>query len=434
MDRRKITVPVLLVFLCTRGFALGASDTGGDSQTVRDQPVTLRVSAWDVAANPAIELIARSFETKNPGIKIDLIDIPSADYTNKLGIMLNGRTDLDVFWIKDGDAGHSYAQRGRLLELNGYIRRDGIDLADYNGLADHFTFDGSVMALPARMDYYVLFYNKDMFDAAGLPYPSNTMTWDEFETAAGILTRGSGAEKYYGAHFHTWQACVQNWALADGIHTILDRDYAFFKPYYEMVLRMQNRDESVMDYASLLTGNIHYSSAFLAGRVGMMPMGTWLMMTVVEKIKSGESSIRWGVAALPHGPGIPPGYTVGSVTPMAISSVSAKQDAAWEFLRFAAGPEGAALYAATGGIPAHSGSSLLEEIAALEGMPEGLLEALTVRRISLDRPIQAKVMEVNQALDEIHRRIMLNEISLEEGLATMGARSRDIQDRQSISP
>ena len=61
-----------------------------------------------------------------------------------------------------------------------------------------------------------MYYNKDIFDAAGVEYPSNDWTWSDFEKMATELTSGEGANKIYGAHLHTWQAMVQNWGVQDG--------------------------------------------------------------------------------------------------------------------------------------------------------------------------------------------------------------------------
>lgn len=107
---------------------------------------------------------------------VEPIDVPSADYTTKLSVMLNGGSDLDVFWVKDANTLYDLQERGQTADLTSYIERDGVNLADYNGLADGFNFDGKQVALPFRTDYYVLFYNKDIFDAAGVDYPSNDMT------------------------------------------------------------------------------------------------------------------------------------------------------------------------------------------------------------------------------------------------------------------
>ena len=215
--------------------------------------------------------------------------------------------------------------------------------------------------------------------------------------------------------------------MQDGKHTIVDYDtgYDFFKPYYEMALRMQD-EGTVQDYGTLKTGNIHYSGPFAQGTVGMMPMGTWFMSVMIQKVKDGESNVNWGIATLPHAEGVEAGYTVGSMTPLAINAASDKQDAAWELVKFITGEEGAASYAKNGAIPGRSNADAIAEIAEMEGMPADAAEALTVKNISLDRPITDKVGEVNQMLGEEHSLIMLGELSVDEGLAEMAERAAEI--------
>ena len=167
---------------------------------------TLKVSLWDLATQPAFDAVIKAFVDANPGVTVDPIDIPSADYGTKLSVMLNGGSEVDVFWIKDADTIYPIAKRGQMADLSGYISKDGVDLGTYNGLADNFLIDGKQIAIPFRTDYYALFYNKDIFDAAGVEYPSNEMTWTEFEELAKKVTSGEGVDKKYGAHFHTWQA------------------------------------------------------------------------------------------------------------------------------------------------------------------------------------------------------------------------------------
>lgn len=397
--------------------ALEPSDTPGGN---------IQVANWDTATMIYMQPLIDGFEAANPGIKVEIVDIPSADYTTKLSVMLNGGSDVDAFWIKDGDTTRDIANKGQLADLSGYIARDGIDLADFSGLAERFVMDGKTVAIPVSTGYYVLFYNKDIFDAAGEPYPSNDMTWTQWEELCGKLTSGSGTEKKYGGLLHTWQACVQNWGVQDGRHTIMDTDYSFLKPYYEMALRMQDSG-SIMDFATLKTGNIHYSGPFLQGDVATMPMGTWFMTTIIQKKEAGESDVNWGIAALPHPDDVPAGWTVGSVTPFAINEASKNKDAAWEFAKFLASPEGAKIYADGFAIPSRSTDDTLKAIASAEGMPEGAHEALKVQNISLDRPMMDHVAEVNQMLGEQHGLIMLKEVTIDEGLAEMGRLSKEIQ-------
>ncbi|HBI57038.1 MAG TPA: ABC transporter substrate-binding protein [Firmicutes bacterium] len=390
---------------------------------------TLKVSLWDMATQPAFGGVIDGFTKANPGVTIDPIDIPSADYGTKLSVMLNGGSELDAFWIKDADTIYPIAQRGQMVDLSSYIAKNGIDLADYNGLAENFSIDGKQLAIPFRTDYYVLYYNKDIFDAAKVDYPANDMTWSGFEELAKKVTSGSGTDKKYGAHFHTWQACIQNWAVQDGKNTIMATDYGFFKPYYEMALRMQNDDKTCMDFGTLKTSNLHYNSVYPDGSAAMMPMGTWFSATMIDKVNKGESSVNWGIATLPHPEGVEAGNTVGSTTPLAVNAASKNQDLAWEFVKFATGPEGAAIVANLGAIPARLDDATLKTIAAVPGMPEGALEALQVKNIVLDRPIADKVSEVNKMLGDQHALIILGEVTVDEGLSEMAAQSKSIQGK-----
>lgn len=390
---------------------------------------TLKVSGWDMEVSGSLfRAVIDAFTAANPGVTIEAIDIPAADYGTKLSVMLNGGSDVDVFWVKDADTIYPIAGRGQMSDMNSYIQRDGLDLGIYNGQAEDFNIDGKQIGMPFRTDYYTLFYNKDIFDECGVEYPSNDMTWTEFEELAKQVTTGEGVDKKYGAYIHTWQACVENWGVQDGQHTIMDTDYSFFKPYYEMVLRMQ-QEGTIMDYGTVKTSNLTYTGVFSDGSVAMLPMGTWLAATMIEKIKSGESSVNWGIATLPHPDNVEAGYVVGATTPISINSASPNQDLAWEFVKFVCGAEGAAAVAGLGGVPALLDDATLKALTSVDGYPEGALEALQVKNMVRDRPIADKVSEVNQMLGEVHSLIMLGEVSVDEGLADMAEQSKTIQGK-----
>ncbi len=407
--------------------AVQESTPAEETPAASGEQVTIKVAHWDSYTEPSTQMLVDGFEAANPNIKVELIDIASGEYSNKLTVMLNGGNDLDVVWVKDPDNAPSIAERGQLEDLTPYIEKDGVDIAAMNG-SDALKLDGKQVALPVSTGFYVLYYNKDIFDAAGVDYPGNDMTWTEFEELAKKVTSGEGNDKKYGALCQTWQACVQNWAVQDGKHTILDTDYSFMKPYYEMALRMQD-EGTVMDYSTLKTGNIHYSSVFMEGQCAMMPMGSWFMSTMIEKTKAGETSVNWGVATLPHPDGVEAGWTVGSTTPMGVSASSKNKDAAWEFVKYCSGEEGAKIYADCGMIPARMNADTIKALAALDGMPEGLEEALQTKHVAMDRPLEVHSAEVNQMLGEEHSLIMIKELSIDDGLAEMGERSKEIQGK-----
>lgn len=401
-----------------------APESESESQASSGQ-VTIKLSTWDYTTNRDVQENVDAFMKANPDIKVDIIDVPAADYTTKLSTMLNGGSDLDVVMVKDADTTYSLYQKNQLLDLTDYVSADSVDLDAYNGLAKNFNFDGKQYALPFRSSYYVMYYNKDIFDAHNMPYPSNDWTWADFEKMA--MELADPANEVYGAYLHTWQACVVNWALQDGTHTILDYQtgYDFLKPYYEMALRLQDAG-AIQDYGQLKAAKIHYSGAFAQGNVALMPMGSWFMSMMAEKVQSGESKVNWGVATLPHPEGVEPGYVVGASSPIAINAASQKKDAAWKLVKFMTGEEGAEVSATTGDLHARATEETIHQIAQLDGMPEGLEEALKVKHISLDRPVADKVADVNHMIGEEHSMIMLKQDTLDNVLAEMAKRAEDI--------
>ncbi len=407
-----------------------ATSTGSDA--VAQDPVTIKVATWDLDSYQYMKDTADAFVLSNGGaVNVEWIDIASADYTTKLSVMLNGGSDLDLYFVKDADTSLDIAAKGQMLDLTDYIAASGMDLADFNGSAESFYMPGPdgteiLAGLPYRTDYYILYFNKDMFDAANEPYPSNDMTWDEFEAIAKRITTGEGSERKYGALYHTWNACVMNWTFQSGEHTFMDGDYAHMSWMYEIALRMQNDDETCMDYATLSAANIHYSSPFLTGQVGMMPMGSWFINTIISSINNGESDINWGIATIPHPEGVPAGYTIGSGAPTCINPASTKIDAAWSFLEYLSSEEAALMMSEAGALACRSSEATTAALGALDGMPEGAVEALVVKNLIRDRPIEDQAADVNTILGEEHQLIMLGELSIEEGLAEASERVQEL--------
>ena len=411
----------LIVFSLVALMAISSVFAGGSKEAASDNGVkTLTFAVWDYTQNAYLSKAIAAFEAANPDIKIEVQDSPAADYITKLNTQLNGGSDVDLFLIKEADKTKTFYDRGQLANLTPYVEASGIDMSAYNGTDANFTFDGNLYAMPLRTDQYVLFYNKDLFDAAGVPYPDNDMTWAEFEELAAKLTQGEGATKKYGAYFHSWNACVQNWGVQDGKHSIMSGDYEFFKPYYEMVLRMQEAG-TCMSFAQIQASGLSYTDIFAQGQVAMLPMGSWLINTMVARNLSGESDVNWGVAVVPHADDVPAGYTVGATTPICINNASKNKDAAWKFASFLSGPEGAQIMAENGQIPALSGEGYLETFASVEGMPEGVMDGLYAINISPDRPAKDRVTEIDQMLLAEHQLILLGEETVDEGIANMNA-------------
>jgi multiple sugar transport system substrate-binding protein len=387
--------------------------------------ITLTMTAWDVATTPYWQAVVDAYEAQNPNVTVELIDIPSAEYQDTMNIRLSGGDDTDIITVKDIPGYSAMLTRGQIIPLNEYIEADGIDLSAYSGAAEELTYEGSIYALPFRSDIWILYYNKDVFDAAGIEYPTNDMTWGEFDAIARQLTSGSGADKVYGAHFHVWRSAVQLGTVQDGLNTIISDDYSFMAPMYEMVTSLQ-ADGIIMDYGELRAGNIHYSGVFENGQVGMLPMGSWFIGTLIAAERDGLFDFNWGVASYPHPEGVEAGTTAGTLTSLAINENSDNKDAAWDFIKFYTGEEGAKVLAGTGNLPAVRTPEVLEIFASLEGVPAEATDALKTTTVRLELPMHPQVGEIEQILNEEHELIMTNSLSVEEAIEEINSRIGEV--------
>ncbi|MDR2792416.1 MAG: sugar ABC transporter substrate-binding protein [Treponema sp.] len=402
-------------------FATGKTDSPSSSAA---GPVTLKWAMWDADLTVYYKPLVAAWEAAHPNIKIELVDLGSADFMTVLGTQLSGGADLDVVMVKDIPGYANLVKQNRLEGLNSYIKSAKIDTALYGGTTEQITVNGEVYALPFRSDFWVVFYNKDLFDAAGVPYPSNDMTLEQYDALARRLVRGSGAGKTYGAHYHTWRSAVTLFGILDGRHTIVDGTYDFLAPHYDRVLAEQ-KDGVVMDFTTIKTSGAHYSGVFFNNQAAMVNMGTWFLATQIDKVKSGESMAKnWGLVKYPHPAGVPAGTTLGTITSVGVNKNSKNKAAALDFVQFICGPEGAAILANTGTIPAIMSDQVINSLVSMSGFPQDAAskEALKVYKTYLEMPLHEKSADIELVLNENHDAIMGGTITVEEGIRDMNTR------------
>ncbi|MBR2765093.1 MAG: sugar ABC transporter substrate-binding protein [Blautia sp.] len=403
--------------------AMAVGSLAGALTVQAEEEVTLKWALWDISSTVYYEPLIAAYEEAHPGVKIEMVDLGSTDYSTVLGTQLSGSgSDFDVVTIKDVPGYVTLVNKGVLEPLGEKIEQDGIDLAQYSGITDQVTIDGALYELPFRSDIWVLYYNKDVFDNAGVDYPTNDMTWEEYDALARSVADNTPGQEVYGAHYHTWRSTVQLDGILDGQHTALDGDYEFTKPYYEMVLAQQT-DEICQDYATLKTQGLHYSDAFAQGNVAMMNQGSWFIGTLISKIASGEYTdcANWGMVKYPHAEGVEAGSTLATITALALPVSAPHKDEAWDFIKFVTGAEGAEVLAATGTIPAMTNDAVVDLISAMDGFPqdENSKAALETTHTYLEMPASDKSSEIETVLNEQHDLIMTESVSVDEGIAAM---------------
>jgi multiple sugar transport system substrate-binding protein len=415
LNKRIVRFSVLLLSMLFGFGVIGVS--------AQDQ-IHLKMTVWDNATTPYWQAVVDGYQAKNPNVTVELVDIPSAEYQDTVNIMLSGGDETDVITVKDIPGYSAMLTRGQIIPLNDYITKADIDLSQYSGAAEQLTYQDNLYALPFRSDIWILYYNKAIFDAAGEKYPTD-LTWSEFDALARKLTKGSGADKIYGAHFHTWRSAVELPTVQDGQNSVIAKDYSYMAPIYDMVTAMQ-KDGIIMDYGELKTGKIHYSGVFENGQVAMLPMGSWFIGTMIAAKNKGDVKFDWGITTYPHPESVEAGTTAGTLTSLAINTASKNQDAAFDFIKFYSGVEGAQILAGLGNLPAVRTPEVLTTFAAVPGVPTEAVDALKTVTVRLELPMDPNVGAYEQILNEEHDLIMTNSLSVADGIAEINKRVAEI--------
>lgn len=387
---------------------------------------TISVATWDVGTTPYLKAQKDAYEASHPGVTIEYIDIASQEYATKAAAMLAANDTTDIFMVKEVLDLLNWNDAGYVENLNDYIASSSYDLSGFVGMDANYAIDGNQVALPFRSDFEVLFYNKDLFDAAGVEYPTNDMSWEEYKDLAIKMT--DPEKGVYGTHYHTWLSTVVNYSVADGVNTLIDGEYSDLAYFYQLALDLEDAG-ACMAYPELKASGLHYSGAFGNGNIAMMPMGYWYVATLITNIADGTYDVgNWGIVAMPTKDDVAAGSTFGNLTGVAINAKSANKDAAWDYIAWLCGPEGSAATASTGSRPAWVSDEVADVMASVEGFPtdDASKAALLPTYVGIEIPGSDKSADISTALNEVHTEIMTRNLTVEEGIDEMNLRVAEI--------
>ncbi|MEV6069626.1 sugar ABC transporter substrate-binding protein [Nocardia sp. NPDC052001] len=326
---------------------------GGD-----DDAVTFFFQARPEEARSRLAII-EEFQRRRPDIKIRTIMSGPDPLQQMLTYCAGGKCpDVLMSWelLYAG-----LADRGVLVDLREFLDRDPAYAAElaadgYAPLRDTFVWKGGQYALPEQWSGVFLYYNRKLFEQAGIRPPgrwSNAWSFAEFLSAAQTLTHrdADGRVEQWG-FVDAWvpyfsAACfgMNNGAewfsppVRPERTNIGDPRFAEGLQFYADLAVKHRVAPSVGDRQSVSAQDL-----FRSGRAAMLMGGHWLYSEF-----TGRDDLDFDVTVLPVGPHGGPGAItdVGS-TGLAIAAASPRREQAWEFVKFATGPEGQALIAASG--------------------------------------------------------------------------------------
>ena len=402
---------------------------GAPAEEESPEMQTLSVAGWGIMTDPSASETwwpLHSYMADHPEIELELIESPTEEYPEKVAIMLAGGTDIDVFFLKDQSMFARELEKDNLLNLDDLIAENGYDTSVYGGAIEQLTVDGNIWALPYRNDTWILVYNRDLFDAAGVPYPTNDMTWTQYREVARQMTSGSGNDQIWGTYLHTWSSIYRLPGQADLEEgDICTADYSGLRRAFDLITSIQLVDHSAQDYATNRALGSHYTGMFWSGQVAMFYMGTWNLGQNVNAIREGNMDFDWGIAQVPQWEG-KRDACLGLVTGASINANSDSPQQAFELLEYICGEPGAISLASHGTVPALMTDRVAEAFSAIPELPDNVGEGLIVDRVIPEWPLNPLAGPLSPVFDEVVSLMATGDISVDEAIQMLEDRRAEI--------
>lgn len=292
MQFKKIVASILcaaMLVVSVAGCQSKEAASGGSAAANNDEKVSLKFALWDKNQQPIYQKMVDQFMEENPNIKVEIEITPWAQYWTKLETAATGGSLADVFWM-NGPNVTKYAEGNMMTPLDDFISKDKIDLSQYpEALVKLYNVGGKQYGIPNDFDTVGLFYNKEIFDNAGVKYPTADWTWDDVVAAAPKLTDKS--KGIYGiAAQNANQNGFYNTMIQAGGYILSDdkKKCGFDDPKSIQGIQcwIDLIKKGVSPTAQQLTDTTA-DTMFESGKVAMIYSGSWIVPEYVanEKIK-----------------------------------------------------------------------------------------------------------------------------------------------------
>jgi multiple sugar transport system substrate-binding protein len=318
----------------TRLLALGLAAVftlfgcSGSSTPAASGPVTLTYFTFSAAPDHLNDLsaITQAFHTKYPNVTINVQTAAYADYFTKLQTSIAGNAAPDTFELNYENF-VSYSSAGSLLDLGSQAKADsGYNSSVYYPRAYQvFQTGGKQYGLPESFSDVLLFYNKDLFDAAGVTYPSADWTWSDELTAARKLTnpaKGVFGDMQGIQFFEFYKVLAQN----GGQFLSADKKSAIFNSPagVEAAQWLIQKPGTVMPTAAQM-GAQNDEAMFKAGKIAMWHAGIW------EFTPNKADTFKWDIQLEPGKVKKAHHFFANAVV---ASSKTTHAKEAWDWVRF----------------------------------------------------------------------------------------------------
>lgn len=316
-----------------------------------EEQTKLTVAMWDDTQAPGVQMMLDKFMEENPDISVEIQCTPYDQYWTNLEAAAIAGTLSDVIMMHPEQVA-KYAQGGMLASLEDMIASGSIDMTKFpENIVGDFTVDGVRYGVPKDYSTFGLWYNKDLFDAAGLEYPTADWTWDDLYNAAVALTDKDNGVYGFVARYDTNDGAYHFiWQNGGDIINEDETASMFDDPAtIEAIEYMVRFVEEGLSPTAADLANTSVDSLFMSGKAAMQVGGSWKCNTFAT-----AEGVNLDVAELPMGK--QRACLCGGMG-WVMSAASADSEPAQRLLAYLAGYEANVIQAESGAaIPAYEGS------------------------------------------------------------------------------
>lgn len=391
------------------GSATGSTDTA-EAAAAED---VVTVNFYEHSDNEkVITELVNAYNAQSTNIKVNLTLISNDDYDDKVKVMLSGGADIDGFWLRGGSTARQLAEQGALLALDDLNKANGVDVTQYGSMINAFAYENKNYGLLTTKSCWLLWYNKDLFDAAGMEYPIN-LTWEKYTQLAKSLTK----DGLTGAVCPDWM--MNQGSVAAGEY-LLDPELKLTKQYAQYLERWYVTDKSHPSIEDM-SGSFDINADFAEGDTYMMINGDWEFLLLPDLAKD----FTWAAAPLPIFDGTAEGSTVGSSSSFSIAANSKHPAEIYDFIKFCCySNEGAKIYAKYSCVPAFPSDEALDVYN--QNVTAGGTEYVFSAKVASEQGIESYYGEVVDAFKEEVKNALIGNCTLDEAFDTFKERRDEI--------
>ena len=353
------------------------------------------------------QAVADAYNASQDKVEVKLNVIPNDGYDDKMKVLTTGDSDIDVFWIRTPAQVKKYINNNVLVNLKPFADAAGLDTTPITAPLEAVSdADGGFYGLPISGSCWMLFYNKDLFDAKGLEYPIN-ITWDEYADLAKSLTYEENGTKYWGGLAPFWTPNLG--AVAMGEYLDAAAPLTKTEQYMQILHRMYVDDASHPSIAEMSTGTFDVNAYFAAGNIYMMINGDWEFRLL-------KADFNYGAAPLPVLDEAQAGSSAGQNSVLSIYTGSTKQDEAYKFIAYyTTSVEGTSLIASNHDVPSYATPEAMAVYQQEVKVPG--VEYRFSSKIYAEQGTADYYLEILENFSEEMKLYLLGEESLEDAFA-----------------